>query len=293
MVHALPVSVLVLSLVYYWFAIADRYMVFLYYHDMGPLVPDTSPFSRVTSSRYWMTGLVAGGVVMVSYTGISWLLGRLAGRYRPSAWWRVWGISSALLISGVPLITMTVNEPVLSPGHAFRTTLATVISLGVALRLGKMAAEDPWGLVCLSMAGWAMAAVLLSVTLLEGAWRMLERGATWPLWLVGIGLGGAVGLILAMTGLRIWRHMSMPGVSSLFVAGLGVAYLLLPLIHYLGFTDGYWYISDKDNYFSRSWIFPMIAWLVAAAVAVGVTRLREYLVMRWIKLRSIESSFEP
>ena len=50
--HALPVTVLVLSLCYYWFAVADRYIIFLYYHDMGPLVPDTSPFSVVTSSRY-------------------------------------------------------------------------------------------------------------------------------------------------------------------------------------------------------------------------------------------------
>ena len=57
---AVPVSLLVLSLFYYWFAVADRFFIFLYYHDMGSVVPDTSPFSPVTSSRYWMAGLVAG-----------------------------------------------------------------------------------------------------------------------------------------------------------------------------------------------------------------------------------------
>ena len=88
--HALPVTALVLPLFYYWFAIADRYFVFLYYHDMGPRYPDTSPFSGVTSSRYWMAGLVAGGMVTVLYTTGCWLLGRLSASYRAPAWWRVW-----------------------------------------------------------------------------------------------------------------------------------------------------------------------------------------------------------
>ena len=69
--HALPVTVLVLSLFYYWFAIADRHIVFLYYHDVGPFVGDTSPFSAVSSSRYWMAGLVSSGMAVVLYTGAS------------------------------------------------------------------------------------------------------------------------------------------------------------------------------------------------------------------------------
>ena len=75
--HALPVTALVIGLFYYWFAVADRYIVFLYYHNMGPRVPDTSPFGFVTASRYWMAGLVASGAVMVLYTAASWLLKRL------------------------------------------------------------------------------------------------------------------------------------------------------------------------------------------------------------------------
>lgn len=77
LLYALPVTALVLSLFYTWFAIADRYFVFLYYHDMGPRYPDTSPFSAITSSRYWMTGLVASGIVMVFYVLVNGLLGRL------------------------------------------------------------------------------------------------------------------------------------------------------------------------------------------------------------------------
>jgi len=56
--------------------------------------------------------------------------------------------------------------------------------------------------------------------------------------------------------------------SALFVAGLCVAYLVMPLVHHVGFTDGYYYISDKDNFFSWSWVLQ--------AVAAVVTRLRGY-----------------
>jgi len=67
---------------------------------------------------------------------------------------------------------------------------------------------------------------------------------------------------------------------ALFVAGLCVAYLLMVFMHHVGFTDGYYYISDKDNFFSWSWVLQMAAWLVAAIIAVGVTRLRRYLAIR-------------
>ena len=82
-IHAIGASALVAGLYTYWFAVADRYIVFLYYHDMGPRAPDTSPFSAVTSSRYWMAGLVAGGAMMGVYVTANWLAGRLAASYAP------------------------------------------------------------------------------------------------------------------------------------------------------------------------------------------------------------------
>ena len=113
LLHALPVLAVMLALCAYWFAVADRYIVFLYYHDMGPLVPDTSPFSVVTASRYWMSSLVASGAVMVLYTTASWLLGRFSKSYRAPAWWRVWAFCVPALLIGVPAITMTANAPTL------------------------------------------------------------------------------------------------------------------------------------------------------------------------------------
>lgn len=270
--HTLPLTASMLALYYYWFAIADRYIVFLYEHDMGELVPDTSPFSAVTSSRYWMTGLVAGGLALTLYTAACWLGGRLARGYRPPEWRRAWAASSAPLLVAVPLITMTVNQPTLPLWNAAQTTLAAVLGLGLALMPGSMAAERPWDLFLLALDGWGMAIFLLCVAMLERVQSYLERGNVWPLLIVVVGLGCAITWLLLLTAVRAWRRWSVPRAGELFVAGLCVAYLLLVELHFV--TNGYFYISDSDNFFSRAWALQALAWLAAGALALGLTRLR-------------------
>ena len=61
---ATPVSVLILGLFYYWFGVANRYDIFLYGHTTKG-IPITQPFDVLTSSRYWMAGLVGSGIVML------------------------------------------------------------------------------------------------------------------------------------------------------------------------------------------------------------------------------------
>jgi len=277
--HTLPVTALDLSLFTYWFAFADRYRLFLYYHDMGPLVPDTAPFSAVTASRYWMAGLVAGGIVMALYTAVCWLLGRLVKGYRPPPWWAVWGASCVPLLVGIPLITTSVNNPTLPLRHAVQTTLSTVLGLGLALTPGRMAAERPWALTLLSLDGWGIAGILLSVAMLERVAWLWGRGAIWiwSLVVVGAGFVGAVVLLLVLTGVRLWRRWPVPPARAAYVAGLCVAHLLLPAMHHVLFTDGYFYISDMENFFSRGWLLQGVAWITAGAVAAGVTRLRRRL----------------
>ena len=72
-VYTLPACLIILALFYYWFAMADQNEVFLYFH-MPPRVPDTSPFSFVTASRYWMSGPVACGIVLLVYFPASFIL---------------------------------------------------------------------------------------------------------------------------------------------------------------------------------------------------------------------------
>ena len=280
LLHALPLMVLVFSLFYYWFAIVNRHVVFLYYHDMGSFVPSTSPFSRITASRYWMSGLVAGGFVMVLYVCANWLLGRLMKDYRAPVWWRVWIMAAPALFVTISLVTITVNEPTLPLAHALPTALAAVLAMALAIMPGKMAVERPWRLLLLLVDGSAMGAVISALSMIERVRWMLGRGTIWPMLLVGGILGGAMMLLVMMTALRVWRRTSNPTTWELFAAGLCVAYLFMPLLHHVGFTDGYYYVSDADNFFAKRWAFQIAAWLLAAMVAVGVTRLRGYLIMR-------------
>ena len=282
LLHALPVVGVMLLWLTYWFAIANRYIVFLYNHDMGPLVPDTSPFSRVTSTRYWMAALVASGGVMVLYAGTNWLIakrarcaiGRVSPDYRPPAWWRVWLMATPLLLIGIPAITMTVNAPTLPPWNAAQVTLATLVGVGLALMPGKLAAERPGELMWLFADGIGMALIMLNLIHIEKVRVWLERGATAWLWMIVVALVAGLLCLLTMTVLGWWRRRPTPSAMTLFIAALCIAYLLLPLTHHLLGTDGYFYISNSDNFFAQSVITQLLAWLITAGIALLLTKLR-------------------
>jgi len=277
---ALPVTAIVLSLYYHWFAVANRYIVFLYYHNMGPLVPDTTPFSAETSSRYWMAGLVASGAIMLLYSALSWLMGRVVRNYRAPAWWRVWAVCALPLLVGIPLITMTTNQPTLPLMNAVQTTLAALIGLAFALMPAKMAAERPCALLLLASDGWAMMLLMVNAVMFERVKRWLARGGTLYVQMMAVSLIAGVVWLLIMTGLRAWRRTSIPSTAELFAAGLCESYLLMPVLHHVSFTDGYYYISSKSNFFASGIITQIASWLLVAAIALGVTRLRRHLKKR-------------
>ncbi|MBU0495721.1 MAG: hypothetical protein KKA73_06360 [Chloroflexi bacterium] len=285
LLYALPITTLVLWSFFYWFAIADRYIVFLYYHDMGPLYPDTSPFSIVTSSRYWMAGLVVGGAVMVLYATANWLLGRLVKNYCAPAWWQVWVLCAGPLLVGVPAITMTVNQPTLPAWNAVQVTCATLVGLALALLPGRVAEEHPGQLVLLTFDGLGLTLILLSAIALERVERWLARGAIWYVQGMAANLVAGVILLFIVTGVIAWRRWPIPGATAVFATGLCVAYLLMPLAHHVGFTDGYYYISDLDNFFARNVALQIAIWLSAAVLAVGLTWLRVRLAARRASLQ--------
>jgi hypothetical protein len=275
---ALGVVVLIVALYAYWFAIGDRYRVFLYDHDMGPNVPDTSPFSAVTGSRYWMTGLVAAGAVMVLYLVTNWLIARLSSSYKAPAWWRVWSLAAHPLLVAIPLITLTMNEPVLTVGYAAQSTIVCIIALALALSPGTMAAQRPADLAWLASDGFGLMLVLVTLPGIQFLVRWLERGQTGYVLMMVLGMIAGVIWLLFMTGLRVWRHHSNSTTGEVLLAGFALSYLLLPFAHHLAFTDGYYYITDSDNFFARNVLLQIFVWLVAAVVAVTVTRFRRYLV---------------
>ena len=266
--HAMPVSLFVLGLFYYWFAVADRYAIFLYEH-LG-----ATPFDAVTGSRYWMSGLVASGMVMVAYTLINWLLGRSRPTYRPPRWWQVWALCVPPLAVGIPLITMTANHPTLPPGYAAACVGATLVGSALALAPGSWAAQQPVDL------GWLIfdGAGLMPVFMLLRAVELPARGLVSVPVAYLFALGGMLAAALwfgMMTGLRRWRHKSQPSAGSLLAAGLGLSYLLLPVVHHFGATPpDYRYISTASNFFAFNLWLQLVVLLVAALLAMGITQLR-------------------
>jgi hypothetical protein len=127
---------------------------------------------------------------------------------------------------------------------------------------------------------------LLFLPSLEDLGRWLARGQYEYLWLLGTGLAVGLGLLLLTTGFYVWRRMAIPEPVQVFGAGLPVAYLLMPLLHHVGFTNGYYYITNKDNFFARtSPGLQLTTWLVAFALAWCFTRLRWYLAHRIVLVR--------
>jgi hypothetical protein len=76
---------------------------------------------------------------------------------------------------------------------------------------------------------------------------------------------------------------------SLLVAGFSVACLLLPLLHHVIGTDGYFYITDSDNFLADGASVQFFVWAAAAAMALAITRLRHYLNLRYTALPSLLS----
>jgi hypothetical protein len=271
-------SVFVIALFYYWFAVADRYAIFLYGHT-APGIPLAQPFDDITRSRYWMAGLVAAGAVMVIYTAANWILGRMARRggqdYCPPAWRRVWVLCAAPLIVGIPAITMTRNQPTLPPGPAAACLIAMLAGLALALLPGEWAARRPVDLAWLAFDGIGLMPILLLLRTVELPGRGVSVAMPVAVLMAMGGLLTGITWLVIMTGLRARRRRPAPRAGALLAAGLCLSYLLMPLVHHLFATPpGYRYISTASNFFAFNPLLQIAAFAVAAGTAVAVTRLR-------------------
>jgi hypothetical protein len=176
---------------------------------------------------------------------------------------------------------MTTNTPTLPFWNAGQVTLVTLIGLALALMPGEMVAKHPGTFILLTFDGIGLMFILLYLPALEDLPRWLAGGRMVYVGMFGVGLVVGLGLLLLITGLYVWWRTPIPKASAVFVAGLCVAYLLMPLIHHVSFTDGYGYISGKDNFFAKSSVMlQIVTWLMAAGIAWGVTWLRGYLTAR-------------
>ncbi len=269
--HAAMVSSLVLALFYYWFGVADRYAIFLYNHF------GAGPFDPRTISRYWMSGLVASGAVLVVYTYGNWLWGRVQGirgrRYGPPGGWRVWLLSLPLVVPGVLWITMHLNWPVLPLPLAAACAAATMASLFLALLPARMATGHPGWFLWLTGAGAGLVPALLLLRVVErlprGGEAVLHARVAVAATLVGAIWTLALAGVYARLCRMVWRA------SHLIVSGLCPSYLLLPLVHYLLLTPpGFHYISVADNFFASTLPGQALGFAAAIGLAWGAVALQ-------------------
>ncbi len=280
-IEAAAIVLLVLAIYYYWFALADRYIVFLYGHT-APGIELTQPFDAITSSRYWMAGLAAAGVVMVLYTAANWLGGRMAARrgvsFGTPDWWRVWALCALPLAIGIPAITMTVNMPTLPLSLAAASAAAALIGLILALLPGRWAAERPTDLLWLALDGMALIPALLLLRAVELPARGLSVSPA-VAWFVAIGglVGGAVWLAI-LSVLRRWGGQESSGAAAIFLAGVGLSYVLMPLTHYLtAGPRGFRYITNSANFFATNPWLQLLAFATAAGLALAAVWFRNWL----------------
>lgn len=289
LIEAACFTILILGLFYYWFAIANRYVIFLYGHTAGGIQSSgAQPFDDVTASRYWMAGLVASAIALVLYVPLCWLQGQIARwRQKPvivPAWWQTWLLTAIPITLGIPLITMTANWPTLSPVLAAACVAATLLGLAVVILAGNWATHRPKDLLWLLADGVGVMSVLLLLRVVELPGRGLSVSPT-IVWIFAVGglLGGAVWLFTVGL-LRRWRRVEMPSAIALFTAGAGLSYLILPLVHFVFFAPPeYHYISTASNFFAFNWGLQIFTFIVAFGLAVAATSFRG-----WLNARSLQ-----
>lgn len=260
------VTAVVALLFYQWFAVANRYDIFLYFHLKA------APFDGRTVSRYRMAGLVAAGAVLVLYTLVNLVAGRLAAftaaRYAPPTWWLVWAVSALPTAALIVAITTTQNNPTLPLPLALTCAAITLAGLAPALMPGWMAAVSPLRLPWVLAAGLGVTPCLLLLRALELPSLGLSIS---PGFAYGMALGAtAAGVCwLLLIGWAAGRWLRSPLRSGeVFVAAVCISYLLLPLAHHLFFTPpGHPYITVTDNFFA---VNPLVqAACIAAAYAAS------------------------
>ncbi len=117
--------------------------------------------------------------------------------YAPPTWWRIWLLAALPLAIGIPLITMTVNQPTLPLPLAAACVLSTLAGLALALWPGDWAAERPWDLLWL----WGDGAGLMPVLLLLRVVELPGRGLSISGEMATMIAAGALLLAVAWLGL--------------------------------------------------------------------------------------------
>lgn len=258
--HSLIVSVAVFILYFLWFLVLDRRLIFLYGHR------HTTPFDADTASRYWMTGLVAGGVVLLANVVSGFLLRMLYRDMELPDWRRVWKNVCFILAVPILVLLLFIGRPAIALPLSLWIMVVLFASIGLALYAGSFIVRRFRESVWLFFEGLALVPVLqiLPLAIDYGIRRSLPSTfIIAPLILIF----AALLWLFVMTLLHKPFKQPFASQTNIFLSGLVVLYLLLPLVHYANSRPGYIrYISNSANFFAREVWVQVAALLMAAGV---------------------------
>ncbi len=265
----LVISVM-LGLFSYWFAIANRYVVFLYEH-LG-----AGPFQEPNYSRHWMAGLVASGALLCVYALVGWCCVGFATLFRKtyhlSSWRHVWLLSALPVAVGIWTVTTRGKIPTLPGSLSARCIVAAWTGMALALWLADLMVQRTSEALWVILHGAGMVPILLLLRAVE----LPSYGLVSPASAYLLGIAGLVAGVLWMAGMArlrlLWRKPPL-NPFSVFCAGLGLSYVVLPFVHYLFLTPpGIRYISTADNFFAVSPVVQLLCWGIGALVVFAINK---------------------
>ncbi len=257
-IHALLLSLFVLAIFVYWFAILPRELIFLYGH-MG-----YGPLSDFNISRHWMTGLVVGEMVLVIYLPLNLILKKFVKTYQFPDWKNLSYYLFLYLSLPLFLLLSVFVKPTLPVLLSLWIIIILFLAMRLALYLTHLALSNLKQFICLTIDALSLLPVLIVLpTLMQYGLRR-----SFPLFsllilppLVAVVLSLIFFIIVTWFSKRFQR--SWPNSLQLFLSALESAYLFFPFLHYfISNPDGTLYITNSDNFFASNPVIQLGAFVL-------------------------------
>lgn len=257
------VTVISLVVYFYLFGCADRKIVFLYEH-LG-----LKPFDRMTTGRYWMTGLVLSGFLTNLYL-ISRLILKFIKKSEKISSKIIVKYSVIPLIIGVVLIIMNLGEPKLTFLIAISSALALTIGIAIGFSVVDDLIKDYRSTFIYLISGLGLVPFLILFRVLE----LPEKG------ILAMNISVLI-IVISIVGGIFWLLISFqkfkqnrPRLTNVIKGTLAIGYIGLPLLHYLIATPkGIPYITSADNFFADNMILRITNWILLLLMTFLVDKL--------------------
>jgi hypothetical protein len=268
--HGLFGGGILFLLYYYWFQVADRGIVFLYGH-MG-----AEPFDQVTTSRYWMTGLIACGILFLVYTLALFLTKKIHSAYRIPDWRVVAAVISACAVIVVPACTLIGTEPHLPYVLVGITAAVLILGIWIGIYLSHRVLTKPGQMMWVGIESWGVVPPLLLIHAIEIPSMNPAVSGPFIYALAGMSIVFQIGWLSITCYERRVKKLPKPNWSHIYLTGLFISYTILPLVHYLCMTPlEIKYITTAQNFFSLNLPLQAAVFLIPAGITWGIVRYTE------------------